>query len=151
MTYQDISANYYYKVTDARESDKLDPRATPCVFIGYPFGKKGYKLYNLSIKTVFVSRDVSDPSSLPCSILSSPDTPSDPPAIPSIFMPSHSSSIPPPEVRRSSKTHTLPSYLNDFVTQLSPSLSSSTSTSLSIAHTKITETHSCTQTAACPA
>jgi hypothetical protein len=30
----------------------------PCIFIGYPFAKKGYKLYNLSTNSVFVSRNV---------------------------------------------------------------------------------------------
>ncbi|KAK9683303.1 hypothetical protein RND81_10G130400 [Saponaria officinalis] len=38
--------------------DKLDVRAFPYVFIGYPFGKKAYKLFNLSTQTVFFSRDV---------------------------------------------------------------------------------------------
>lgn len=26
---------------------KLDPRSTPCAFLGYPYGKKGYKLFDL--------------------------------------------------------------------------------------------------------
>jgi hypothetical protein len=37
---------------------KFDAKAFPCVFIGYPFGTKGYKLLDLSTNQCFVSRDL---------------------------------------------------------------------------------------------
>lgn len=38
--------------------DKLEPKTTPYVFIGYPFGTKGYKAMSLAMKRIRVSRDV---------------------------------------------------------------------------------------------
>lgn len=37
---------------------KLKPRVVPCVFVGYPAAKRGYKLLNLNSMTSMVSRDV---------------------------------------------------------------------------------------------
>lgn len=39
-------------------NDKFDMRGVPCVFLGYPPLKKGYKLLNLVNNTEFFSRDV---------------------------------------------------------------------------------------------
>ena len=44
--------------TIAQTKNKFSPRARKCVFIGYPFNIKGYKLFDLESHTVFVSRDV---------------------------------------------------------------------------------------------
>lgn len=39
--------------TPAPGRDKLEPRATPCVMIGYPSNQKGYKIFDLIHKRVF--------------------------------------------------------------------------------------------------
>ncbi|XP_074302927.1 uncharacterized protein LOC141637261 [Silene latifolia] len=39
-------------------SDKFGDRARKCVFIGYPHNQKGYRLYDVALHKIFVSRDV---------------------------------------------------------------------------------------------
>lgn len=39
-------------------ADKLNARGLKCVFLGYPFGKKGYRVMQLDTKKCYISRDV---------------------------------------------------------------------------------------------
>ena len=44
--------------TIAATRTKFNPRSRRCVFIGYPFNVKGYKVFDLNSHLVFISRDV---------------------------------------------------------------------------------------------
>ncbi|KAL3512976.1 hypothetical protein ACH5RR_025693 [Cinchona calisaya] len=48
----------YYGHVNSKPHDKFDPRAKPGIFIGYPNGQKGYKIYDLESKMIYVSCDV---------------------------------------------------------------------------------------------
>ncbi|KAJ8626505.1 hypothetical protein MRB53_019812 [Persea americana] len=41
-----------------RIRDKFAPQSRKCVFMGYPPGKRGWRLYDLETKAIFISRDV---------------------------------------------------------------------------------------------
>ena len=47
-----------YAHNQNRQRDKFDSRSRKCVFVGYPYGQKGWKLFDLETETFFVSRDV---------------------------------------------------------------------------------------------
>jgi len=44
--------------TNKQERDKFQARDIPCVFLGYPFGKKTYKVMILDTNTFCTSRDI---------------------------------------------------------------------------------------------
>nr|AAD19784.1 putative retroelement pol polyprotein [Arabidopsis thaliana] len=50
------SACYVHRVT--RDKDKFGQRSRSCIFVGYPFGKKGWKVYDIERNEFLVSRDV---------------------------------------------------------------------------------------------
>lgn len=47
-----------YVSTLKKDRHKFSPRATPCVFMGYPNGQKGYKVLDLGTGSLFTSRDI---------------------------------------------------------------------------------------------
>lgn len=47
-----------YAHNKPRQKDKFGPRSRKCVFLGYPFGKKGWRVFDLETQQIFVSRDV---------------------------------------------------------------------------------------------
>ena len=53
-----IFGSLCYAHNQRKNGDKFASRSKKCVFIGYPYGKKGWELFDLKTKEIFVSRDV---------------------------------------------------------------------------------------------
>ncbi|WVZ16790.1 hypothetical protein V8G54_009772 [Vigna mungo] len=47
-----------YAHNQDRKGDKFDSKSLKCIFVGYPYGQKGWKLFDLEKEIFFVSRDV---------------------------------------------------------------------------------------------
>ena len=47
-----------YAHNQGKKGNKFASRSKKCVFVGYPHGQKGWKLFDLDNKTYFVARDV---------------------------------------------------------------------------------------------
>jgi len=47
-----------YAHNHSRGRDKFDEHAHKCIFLGYPHGQKGWKVYDTETKQIYVSRDM---------------------------------------------------------------------------------------------
>jgi len=47
-----------YAHNQRRHGDKFESRSRKCIFVGYPLGQKGWRLYDVETQEFFVSRDV---------------------------------------------------------------------------------------------
>ena len=47
-----------YAHNQFRKGNKFASRSRKCVFVGYPYGKKGWRLYDMEKEEFFISRDV---------------------------------------------------------------------------------------------
>jgi len=45
-----------YAHNKGRQGDKFAPKGKKCIFIGYPYGRKGWKVFDLEIRESYVSR-----------------------------------------------------------------------------------------------
>ena len=66
-----------YPLLPSSTIHKLQPRSTPCVFLGYPSNHRGYKCFDLSNRKLIISRHVIfDETQFPFTKIHSPSPPS---------------------------------------------------------------------------
>lgn len=66
-----------YPLFPSTTINKLQPRSTPCVFLGYPLNHRGYKCFDLSHRKIIISRHVIfDETQFPFASVTSPPAPS---------------------------------------------------------------------------
>ncbi|XP_075663314.1 uncharacterized protein LOC142632879 [Castanea sativa] len=53
-----VGCKFFVTIVDDCTRSKFAPRARKCIFLGYPFGVKGYNVLDLNSNTVFTSKDV---------------------------------------------------------------------------------------------
>jgi hypothetical protein len=123
-----------YAHNHSKPRDKFATRAYRCIFVGYPYGQRGYKVYDLDRHSIFTSRDVTfyetnfpyasiptPPSStpvIPLPILDKVDPLPSPLPTPLLSPPSDSSTVPMPNnpaPPRPQRNRQLPRHLHDFV------------------------------------